>query len=114
MYNKDSIQTVKDGEFPFYEKEEKSESTAKTVEAIPMGPGSNLDSDTIHGLQAVTAKVAGPNKLVATDKNGNLTSPVSGAILATSQLPSTAGGTFASNLGSKTVVVTNGLITSIV
>lgn len=60
---------VKDGEFPFYDKADVAAPVPKNAED-KQGPGSGFDSDTIQGLQAVTATVAGPNKLIATDKNG--------------------------------------------
>lgn len=48
------------------------------VSDVPQGPGSNLDSDTVDGIQAVTATAAGPNKLVATGGNGILPQAILG------------------------------------
>lgn len=66
-----SYSEVKDGEYPFYTKD--SRLTPKTViSKIPQGMGSSLDSDTVAGIQAVTAIKAAKNKLVATDGTGKL------------------------------------------
>lgn len=75
MFDKNSVKTVGHDEYPFYDQTQKSSSNdtlRQRAGAIPQGIGSNLDADTIQGLQAVTAHVAGPNKLVATDANGKL------------------------------------------
>lgn len=70
-----NILDLKDGEFPFYTEDSTNvpdSNRAKKARETPHGPGSGFDSDTIHGLQAVTAIVAGPNKLVATGADGKL------------------------------------------
>lgn len=76
----DNTQTIEVGpdEFPFYVKEETVSLNKKEdellVSDIPQGPSSKLDSDTVDGIQAVTADKTAPNKLVATDNNGRLPS----------------------------------------
>lgn len=74
MLDKESFVTVADGEYPFYEAPEKMPSNEKAKEksTLRRGPGSGSDADTIQGILAVTAAVAGPNKLVATGKDGKL------------------------------------------
>ena len=67
----DNVIDVKDGEDPFYTKEE----TATPIipaKSVDQGPGSGLDSNTVMGIQAVTAAKAAPNVLVATDANSKL------------------------------------------
>ena len=70
----DNTQNVNDGEGPFYTSDSSKPpyAVAQVANSLAQGAGSSLDADTIVGIQAVTAKVAGPNKLVATDKNGKL------------------------------------------
>lgn len=53
-----------------------SDNTRIDLARIPQGSGSRLDSDTIDGLQAVTASKAAPNVLVATGSDGKLPSSV--------------------------------------
>lgn len=62
-------QTVKDGEFPHYVKDDDTSAKPEEKPEIP------TDADAVSGLKAVTATVAGPNKLVATDNGGSM--PVS-------------------------------------
>lgn len=69
---------VKDGDYPFYTTEEAVRLEPKHSDdpKDAQGPGSGFDADTIQGLQAVTAFVAGPNKLVATGSDGKLPASV--------------------------------------
>lgn len=63
------------GEFPFYENQPNTNTPRKdVVDTVPLaqGPGSKLHADQVDGLNAVTATVAGPNVLVATDNSGLL------------------------------------------
>lgn len=77
----ENVVDVKDGESPFYVKEEEApDALSKEAEKIPQGAGSGLDSDTIQGFQAVSATAKGPNKLVATDANGDLPTAVIPAV----------------------------------
>ncbi len=62
---------VKDGESPLYTSDSMSPPNY-SVSALGQASGSGLDSDTVQGITAVTAQVAGPNKLVATGANGTL------------------------------------------
>ena len=85
------VTEVMDGEYPFYVKEQESavpEESSVPLAKIPQGPGSKLDSDTVDGIQAVTASAAGPNKLVATDEEG---------LLPTSVIPTLSGAPIISN-----------------
>ena len=69
----DSALDVKDGASPFYTKDSTNPPSSElALKTVPSGVSSGFDSDTVQGIQAVTAKVSGPNKLVATDKNGKL------------------------------------------
>lgn len=68
-----NILDVKDGEYPLYEQEDL---VKKVASELPQGQGSRTDSDTVDGLQAVTATKAGPNKLVATGSDGLLPSSI--------------------------------------
>ncbi len=77
------VTDIKDGENPFYTKDDTPDISYTSV---PFGPSSGFDTDTIQGLQAVTAKVAGPNKLVATGSDGKLPAsilPASGVVAVT-------------------------------
>jgi hypothetical protein len=69
--------TLKDGEFPFYVKDSNgSDPKVKPSDSVQQGAGSGLSADTVQGIQAVTAAVAGPNKLVATGSDGKLPASV--------------------------------------
>lgn len=69
----DNSMTVKDGDFPFYTQEDPPVRLEnQRSSSSQQGPGSGFDSDTIHGMQAVSAKAWGPNKLVATGRDGKL------------------------------------------
>lgn len=75
------VEDVKDGDSPFYTDDS---SNPPYVNAVPLSQasGSGLDSDTVQGITAVTARVGGPNKLVATDNTGAYpfsTLPIGGA-----------------------------------
>lgn len=74
----DSIQNIKDGEYPFYEQDHEIPGKVSLVAPINIqqGPGSGFDADTVDGIQAVTASKRGPNKLVATDEEGLLPSSI--------------------------------------
>ena len=61
---------------PAYSYPQEEETAPVALADIPQGAGSRLDSDTVDGLQAVRAAQAGPNKLVATDANGDLPASV--------------------------------------
>lgn len=76
--NLNNAESIGPDEYPFYENE-----VPEAVSKIPQGPGSGSNSDTVDGLQAVTASKAGPNKLVATGSDGKLPiSVILGATLA--------------------------------
>lgn len=78
LEGKEKRMTVNDGEWPFYTAEEPPVrlENAQSSSNVMQGPGSGFDADTIQGLQAVTAFVAGPNKLVATGSDGKLPASV--------------------------------------
>ena len=75
LSDRSDVITVADGEYPFYVQEEPRQ------EAKPLDVNIPLDFDAYSGLKAVTATVAGPNKLVATTSAG---------LLPTSIIPSVA------------------------
>lgn len=85
----DNIQTVAPEEFPFYENEPK-----EIASALPQGPGSGTDSDTVDGFQAARR---GPNKLIVSDSSGLIPTTAgglrikvvtySGLVSATAQIP---------------------------
>lgn len=95
MYNKDSIQTVKDGEGPFYEPDN-APVPSEPPKTIPY----STDSDTVQGFQAVKATVSGPNKLVATGSSGTLPTAV---------MPGVSG----TGTSANTLTIVNGVITHI-
>lgn len=71
MLDNEDVQTVGPDEYPLY------------VEKDPVAPEEpvqedtgKINSDTISGIKAVTAAVAGPNVIVATDETGKLPSSV--------------------------------------
>lgn len=57
-------------EFPLYTNE------AEPEEKVPEKIDATTDSETVSGIQAVTASARGPNKLVATDATGKLPSAI--------------------------------------
>lgn len=65
-------ENVKDGESPIYTQDSSKPRYANSMSQLAQSFGSNLDSDTVDGIEAVTAKVGGPNKLVATGSSGYL------------------------------------------
>lgn len=83
MLDSDKPSTIAPNQFPFYETEpiaprQDKPTLASVSESVPQGPGSRFDSDTVDGIQAVTATAAAPNALVATDNSGKLPSSVLG------------------------------------
>ncbi len=76
-YTTEDIKDVKDDESPFYTEDSTKRPDPNSMinmSKIPQGAG--LDADTIQGIIAVTASVAGPNKLVATGSDGKLPASV--------------------------------------
>ena len=63
---------VRDGESPLYTEDSSMPRYLNSSMFTSQGFGTNLDSDTVGGIQAVTAHVGGPNKLIASDQNGYL------------------------------------------
>lgn len=102
---------IQDGESPLYT-DESPLPPYMNIMPLAQASGSYLDSDTVQGITAVTAIVAGPNKLVATDKNGKL--PI--GIMPTS--PGAAGvvsyvtGTYASIVATNPSNITMGIATT--
>ena len=71
------IKDVKDGEYPFYDKEEKKTKVEYNPSQLP-----THSADTVGGFTAVSYAAAGPNKLVATNSSGKLpNSTVQGAVI---------------------------------
>jgi hypothetical protein len=66
---------LKDDEYPFYDQVEVDPIKRPFEDwnrLTKQGSGSGLDADSLQTILAVTASVAGPNKLVATDNTGKL------------------------------------------
>lgn len=88
---------VKDGESPFYTEDSTHAPyvSRRTAISLPQGSGSGTDSDTVDQFDAVSAKVGGPNKLVATGSNGFI--PISTIPPTTTSGGGTGGGTIANS-----------------
>lgn len=65
-----NVQTVGPDEYPLYEADPV---VPEEEEVVPEG---KINSDSVSGIKAVTAVVAGPNVLVATDETGKLPTSV--------------------------------------
>lgn len=110
----DKAVDVKDGTNPFYTADSTSPPTPSGVSEVAVVPSQAMkDADSVSGILAVTAVVAGPNKLVATDNTGKLPLSIMPTGSSTAGVIGYVTGTYASLKASPPAQISLGIATDL-